>query len=434
MGPANIQLQGTALDLLQALVSRGDADLLTLDNAEAAIISKLYASIHADRFDLQNKLLHVLHSVIVASAEAQAEMRHRARRASEPSPLADDGSATMDSRRPGTALASKKVNPLLVQTLTDGISKNAKRPTLQHWIDFVLMTVPQSQSSFSVLVFPLSNCICRQLRLGLDDIVQVSTAINGLGNLESSTTDAEFITLMNALERLVLIGLTKSETESIEDDTVGQEKLTVEPVGLLGLVSTVFSPEAPNFPEEQLNVRIAVWLESRAMLTHSPRQTRSPNYRCLEEAVQVLYSIWVLTNTTMLTSSSVSSNESYSLIFSRVRLRCRKALERLFRAQSGEVMECIVECWHGSDDASVSPEPTEGILRFIVEALYQDSPTATNATFEIVDILSASAQTVVHMLCESISHRAMPTPERSKRLAINNSLYVKTGHWVPNRS
>lgn len=250
MAPDNTQLQGTALDLLQTLVSRGDADLLTLENAEAAIISKLYASIHTDHLDLQNKLLHVLHSIIVTSSDARMQ---RMRRASEPSQSEDSGS--LDSKRNG--MMAPKVNPLLVQTLIDGVSRNSKRPLLQHWIDFILMTVPQSHTSLSLLVFPVSDCICRQLRSGLEDLVHTSNAINFQAQLQSNTTDAEFVALLNALERLVLIGLTKSEIEPSEDDGAPQEKANVEPAGLLGLVSNVFSPEAPTFQEEQLTVSVS---------------------------------------------------------------------------------------------------------------------------------------------------------------------------------
>lgn len=51
-------------------------------------------------------------------------------------------------------------------------------------------------------------------------------------------------------------------------------------------------------------------------------------------------------------SSPIS--ETQSLVFSRVRLRCRKVLERLFRAQSAEVLESLVECWNRGDDIIVS--------------------------------------------------------------------------------
>ncbi|KAG9078206.1 hypothetical protein FS749_009829 [Ceratobasidium sp. UAMH 11750] len=76
-------------------------------------------------------------------------------------------------------------------------------------------------------------------------------------------------------------------------------------------------------------------------------------------------------------------DESISLTYARARLRCRKVLERIFRVHSAEVLEIIVECWDKGED----------------------SAAMTMRTFEIVDLLAASAQTVVHMLCESISIR-----------------------------
>ncbi|KAG8729545.1 hypothetical protein FRC12_020895, partial [Ceratobasidium sp. 428] len=62
----NAQMHTVTLDLLQAIVSRGEVDLPTLETIEATIVSKLYMSVHTDRVDLQNKLLHTLHATIFA--------------------------------------------------------------------------------------------------------------------------------------------------------------------------------------------------------------------------------------------------------------------------------------------------------------------------------------------------------------------------------
>ena len=44
-------------------------------------------------------------------------------------------------------------------------------------------------------------------------------------------------------------------------------------------------------------------------------------------------------------ASSLAISESLSLISGRVRLRCSKVLERLFKEQNNEVFEFLVECW-----------------------------------------------------------------------------------------
>jgi hypothetical protein len=69
--PLNAVIQSTSVDLLQAIVSRGETDPLSLDIIEAAVIGKLFYCVHTFRLDLQNKLLHLLHAVISQQSQAQ---------------------------------------------------------------------------------------------------------------------------------------------------------------------------------------------------------------------------------------------------------------------------------------------------------------------------------------------------------------------------
>jgi len=102
------------------------------------------------------------------------------------------------------------------------------------------------------------------------------------------------------------------------------------------------------------------------------------------------------------------------LIYGRARQRCKRALEKLFRAQSSEVMETLVECWFednrvSSNTSMRSPAPTFSQLK----------GNKSGAAFELVDILTSSAQTAVHMLCECITMRATPVAEKNRRVAMN---------------
>ena len=164
MSAFNESLQSAAADLLQALVARGEIDFIALQTAESAIVGKLYSCVHTSRLDLQNKLLHLLHSIISAfNAHTDAELQRSSKL------WQVDGSVeNPKSKEP--AMASYSANPLLVQTLIDGISAPSNRPILQHWLDFILMTVPQFHDIFQSAVPSLNDCICRQLKSALAEI------------------------------------------------------------------------------------------------------------------------------------------------------------------------------------------------------------------------------------------------------------------------
>ncbi|KAJ7750196.1 Dopey, N-terminal-domain-containing protein [Mycena metata] len=378
MQPNNVLIQSTSVDLLQAIVSRGEVDPVTVEVIEALVVGKLYFCIHRARLDLQNKLLHLLHSLISASTAGNEPPSGKPRQgdASADTSLGADSSQDAGPR-------AYPVNPLLIQTLVDGIATSTNRPVLQHWLDFVLMAVPQFQPTLQAVVTPLNDCMCKQLLASLGDILNV-TFQDGLftDDLTSTATDAELIMLLGGLERLVLLSLAyPAESASSEDDQPVADK-SPENSGILGYVSTVFSSEnVQNLVEEQLTAR-------------------SPGYRSLHEGVRVLYLVW-----STLTWSDrelwSSKDESLSLFYTRTRLRCRRVLEHLFRVQSAEVFESIIDCWNRELPESQVP--------------YEQA-------FELVDVLIASAQSAVHMICESITCRISGVSEKTKKQAINPDL------------
>ncbi|KAJ1302793.1 hypothetical protein OPQ81_003100 [Rhizoctonia solani] len=383
MQALNERLHTIALDTLQAIVSRGEVDLPTLETIEATIVSKLYMSVHTDRVDLQNKLLHVLHSTIfaVTSTPVLAPGTAPGSPRLAPGKIAPLPGSSVDELSSSDGQPAKlpgSINPLLIQTITDGITRTSHTPILQHWVDFVLMTIPHFQQS-QALVLPLVDCVCKQLRVALDSIqgliqARDTTAVDHT----SYATDAEVIVLLNALERLVLLATTRNaESGPTEEDDTASEK---ESGGLFGIVTTVFNSEShSNAAAEKIT-------------------PLSPSYRCLFEAISVLHSLWIASawNPSL---PPHAIDESISLTYGRARMRCRKVFERIFRVQSTDVLEILVDCWDKGES----------------------SPDMTLRTFEIVDILAASAQTVIHMLCESISMRTINLGDRGRRGSVGNA-------------
>lgn len=208
-----------------------------------------------NQLDLQNKWLHLLHSVISVSTSLLESTQTTVVKGEE---NAIEVSNTQE--RPTESAVRYPMNPLLIQTLVDGISTRSNRPVLQHWLDFVLMAVPQFQPALQAAVTPLNDCLCRQLLFALGEIQGTNSRSQEYAeDITASVTDAELIMLLNALERLILLSLAyTSEPDSSEDDGNIMEKTTSETGGLLGYVSNVFSSDTSSSNQnEQLTVRIS---------------------------------------------------------------------------------------------------------------------------------------------------------------------------------
>lgn len=263
IGPANSRIQSLSIDLLQTIIARGDMDLVSLENIETAVVAKTFATIHTGRLDIQPKLLHILHSVILATSTIPGARHGRSKAdaalaVAALDPSGSTGSNLVVDEGATKQLPSSNLNPLLAQTLIDGISEVSNRPILQHWLDFILTTVPQFSLSLQHLSYPISERICRQLNSALSEVDRVAIkGFDGQGQTTPLMTDSEFVMLLHGLERLVLQGLSKNDILSGEifDEGITSATAEKESSGLLGLVSNVFSPDGTtSFPSDSLSV------------------------------------------------------------------------------------------------------------------------------------------------------------------------------------
>ena len=253
MSPLNELIQSSAVEVLQLISSRGEMEGTIVETMEAAVIGKLYYYVHTKRLDPQNRLLHLLHSLIsVSTVEASRLIVSGKQEDSSAAAITSDADKVM-----GGASRAYSVNPLLVQTLVDGISTRSNRSILQHWLDFILMAIPQFQPALQSVVTPLNDCICKQLYLSLKDVlVAAKQPDNYSRDIHATITDVDMIILLNALEQFVLLSLAYTEEEDGDADSI-VEKPVHESGGLLGYVSNVFSSEANHAANgEQLTVKI----------------------------------------------------------------------------------------------------------------------------------------------------------------------------------
>ncbi|KAH8110602.1 Dopey, N-terminal-domain-containing protein [Phellopilus nigrolimitatus] len=376
----NIEAHSSVIDLLQCIVSRGDLDQVMVETLESAVIIKLFSLVHFSRLELQNKLLHLLHSIISSSAAAAEKQRIK----SPNMTLQNSMDQTLEAGSDGAqaeSTVSASINPLLIQLLVDGVATPTNRPLLHHWLDFILMTIPQFPHILTTAISPLNACICRQIRSELDDISRVlELSHEPTREIVSCADDAEFVMLFNALERLILLSLDELDS-NMSDENSPTDRSASDGAGLLSMVSNVFLTDSANQATE-------------AVMT-----ARSPAYRSLHEGVGVLYATWNLVSEAPATSHP--AYETLAHIFTRTSSRCRKVFDKLYRVHAFEVIESVIEYWN-VDQSALKPG---------------------KVAFDIVDFLTASAQNVVHMVCESISWRISPTAgERSRKQVLNPEL------------
>ncbi|KAL1409508.1 hypothetical protein Q8F55_003491 [Vanrija albida] len=339
----SIRVQSASLELLQHLVSRGDLSLKCLLRIKKTLVNKLTAATKHRRLTLQNTMLHLLHTSI--SGTNDAFKKHRGHRITSSSYSVSEKPTVL----PDESAAAQFEQPL-IDLIIVGISSPGNRPILQHWVDFVLMTIPHLEGRPADLRI-LCDCFCEQLRmtmLQLRNTFEVSTATD----VPATITEAEPIMLIGVLERLAVVLGTKTGHRRSEE----RDRQNHEGGGLLGYLPTVFSVEAPQDSSEKVEAS-----------------------RYLDDIVEALLVTWTVTAESDDPQPS-SLAASKVQIMSRTRTRARKALEKLFKAQPSEILGSCIQVWaaHPTDIKDVD-------------------------LFDCVDTLAPTAQKVVDLVCEHLS-------------------------------
>lgn len=254
LAPLNHHIHSICTELLQVILSRGEAEILGLPTIESALTSRLYLCIHRSELDLQNKLLHVLHSVVHALLGTHRKQPRGDQR---------NGELKNPPARPNEAQPTNMAHDtMFVRVVSDAVTLQQNNAVIHHWIDFLLMTIPQYRQSLASVIFPLVDCLVRRLRLIIQQFHQTYST-NGLAI--SQTTDAEYTVLTNALERLVLIAIMESGSAIVEEELKTSEKGASEGstsvgAGLLGYVTGVLvgSEIEPLVANERPKVSVSV--------------------------------------------------------------------------------------------------------------------------------------------------------------------------------
>lgn len=335
-----LRVQSAALELLLLLVNRGDLGPKSLAQVKMTLIEKLNFCTQHRRLTLQNTMLHLLHSTLSAS-EKRAPRGHRVTSSTfsipEKSLPIDEAAAAMENS--------------LTQMIICGVASPGNRPILQHWIDFVLMTIPHLENKNKQLR-ALCDCFCEQLRMTMLQLRNTFSTTT-TDDMAANITESEPIMLIGVLERLaVVLGSSSGSRRSMD-----AERPAADGGGFLGYLPTVFSVEAPQ---------------------DSASKCEAARY--LDDIMDSLLVTWSVTELNNDSGPYDPVAASKTQIMSRTRTRARKALERMFKAQSSELVGSCVQVWATNS-----------------------SDIEDSGIFDCLDVLAPSAQKVVDLICEHLS-------------------------------
>ncbi|KAK4051842.1 hypothetical protein OIV83_002547 [Microbotryomycetes sp. JL201] len=385
----NQQVHSVVAELLQVIISRGEAEVSGLQAIEAALTSRLFLCVQRSELDLQNKLLHVLHSVIHA---VSATRRHQR-----------SASVTTETDRSREILADAQPPDLtreamFVRTVSDAVSKQQNSATLHHWIDFLLMTVSQFRRSLHGVILPLIDCFVTRLQLTVTNLQATYDSQKKAANATMSETDAEFTVLVNALERLMLIAYAEAQALAPDEASKSADRTTSDSSsgagGLLGYMSGVLGStelEQSELPEEV--------------------KTKHAALQRLRDAVELLL-FSLDTATSLEHEAGDDSSSSQGQFAAKIKVRARKALERLHKTSSADVLDDVIVHWHK--------------LQIKGQRLESRRVLAT------VDTLSPSSQTVVSSIVEKLGTKgpAAVDKHRSPFAASENQLFAFLEHYL----
>lgn len=271
------RIQLAAVRVLELLVSKGDVSVISLKSTNTALISKLFLAVHRGETSNQPQLLRALH--VVVTSPPISSRRLKSRSDEQQGPLPNNSSSMLPTSNDNLEplILSEGFNPLLIQTLIDGISLESNRSVVQHWIDFILQVVPRARSKAPAPLLALCECIISQFdrltrRL---EAAAISDDFNQLGPVSVE------LNLLPALDRL--IGLVLANYTPLKaGSTRGTERSLAEEAGggLLGYVSTVFAVESEaTLMKRRDGEAMPVSLSSRSSIEkfHPPRFIKTDN-------------------------------------------------------------------------------------------------------------------------------------------------------------
>lgn len=414
----NRSIQLHAADLLYLIISKLDyVNMKLVQQIQLAVINKLLFCFSTENLDLQQKLLHLLHaSLAITCASTTTPQQHSggekgAHHQHQRKASVDSVHSTASSLSDALSLIQTSTD-LFVKCVIDAFTLPSNRSMLQHWMDFVLATLPYIKHGFKFIMVPILMSVCHQIstRCQTLDIMMherpSSSAVTQSASL-SSHVDKELLVLLLGLEKMMMFCLTE---RNLNDDWFSKTSLEEVPIpripetsSLMGLAQVMLEDHNREKPRDVIMYQLPVILH---ILLNTWHVFREPHWD--QDTLQSLGEAQV---DAILNSFAYAADQAKS--------RLDSIFEKLFKYSTVDYVEGLVEIFFMEN-------PTALDVLLVTSASSEDQQQqeqeeANLYKWNAMDILSntptSTPQHVITTLLDSIRQRT-PNPYQTRRRKI----------------
>ncbi|TPX67373.1 hypothetical protein SpCBS45565_g03814 [Spizellomyces sp. 'palustris'] len=409
-------IQARAAEFLLIVLSRSDyVNYQLVSVVQGIVIRKLLYCIFACKLDVQPRMLQVLHGIagllssqrvvhevgagpVSAKADVPvsaamdsmlaAEMKTESQEHTESSDTKPNSNATFPRLR---TIGS---SPILVRTLLDALSIHTNRPVLQHYMDFILSSLPHLRNSFRRILLPIIQCLCDELRKYQDGMRKYMSysferlQSNGIdpGDEQLSMQaypELDVLVLLYGLEKLIAFCLAEGGLDSTgaKGGPPGAGGTSFR--FLTGYVASVFGSDERGLEAETAQQRMTeVVLNLLPSILRNLQELYGLFDICSAEGQSMEFR-----NKPDQSNGQDNMSMSFTFLRDRIRFRIRKVLEATYKLHPSDTIESLIEVWLAENGSHLDKEE-KGLKRTAIAmmgVIHGSTPRSIVTT--VLDIL-----------------------------------------------
>ncbi|CEG83676.1 hypothetical protein RMATCC62417_17556 [Rhizopus microsporus] len=393
----SIQLH--VVDFLHLLVSKLDRISMSLvEKVQLSCLNKLIFCIMNENFDLQQKLLHLLHATFAITAANAYHAREHQRRLSVESEVVHKTEPETNE----AMLLVQSCSDLFVKAVTDALAMSSNRALLSHWMDFLVAALPYIKHGFQHMIVPILICICHQAYLRCN-VINIMIHEKPSACVSSEGAEREILLLLAGLEKMIMFCLTE---KSIGDDW--------------------FTSSACLMPIPRLSENSN--LSGFAQFVHETQRYEKPKDVVLYQLpviLHILLDIWKVFRKPEWSQKTIRSLghakveailHSFSYAADQVKGRLEAIFEKLFKYSAVDYVEAFTEIFF-----------IENPLALELEQQQMDEREFNYLPLDVLSgTPSSTSEYIVSILLDSIRQRTPGTYQNKKRKVLRQGKLTDT--------